>query len=359
MLLEPGPLPKLNTSWYPTTYDTPDFETNVNDWWTSADLIVGEMDGWIPPDLTIDDALTGDTIMTDLDNVDKSNGDNAASINLSGIQTGDGMKANGDAALVAANQAIPGEAWTPVPATTPYGSVPQTQPTARIAGVALANLSGGNPQIYTQGDQYQLVVHMDTGTGAVADYYNVHVFAVRTLDGRTQPNLEIGHTDHTGVVVLTGQWQPADVGNWTMYVHADPTTGGDVVSILYSWNVGAANRQPIGPTQPAVTVQLHNLTTGVNTFNHSGDSWQLLVTGPPNSPVYIFATHDGQALAEVEIGGTDGNGNFVLNGAWGDGDVGQWAENYVVGRFAWPGQLNFTVQPAAAAATGPGGTLPP
>lgn len=359
MLLEPGPLPQLNTSWYPTTYDIPDFSDQVANWWLQADTLGTEMDAWVPIDAPIDEALTGDTIMTDLDTVDTNNGANASNINLSGIDTGDGQKANGDAALVAANQAIPGEAWTPVPATTPYGSVPQAQPTARIAGVALANLSGGNPQIYIQGDQYQLVIHMDMGTGAVADYYHVHIFAVLTKDGVAQPNLELGYTDHTGVVVYRGQWGPADVGNWTMYVHADPTTGGDVVSILYSWNVGSAFRQPAGPTQPAVTVQLHNLTTGVNTFNHSGDGWQLLVTGPPNAPVNIFATHDGQALAEVEVGSTDGNGNFVLNGAWGDGDVGQWTENYVVGRFAWQGQLNFTVKPAAGAGTGPGQGLPP
>lgn len=347
MQLAPGPLPQLDTSWYPVTFDPPDFEHMVNDWWVAADSIVAEMDSWMAPDLTIDDGLTGDTIYADLDAADHVNGDNAASINLAGIDTGDGMKANGDAALVAAAQSIPGEAFTPVPASTGYATVTQPAPTAQIAGVALANLSGGDPQIYVAGDQFQLVVRMDTTTGHVADYFNVHIYAVMTLNGISQPNLELGHTDASGSVTYRGQWQASDVGSWTMHVHADPTTGGDVVSIPYSWTVSDVYRAPSAGLRPIVTVQLVNVSSGSLNNNRSGDLFQLTVSGPPNQPVYISGTHDGQTLSEVEIGTTDGSGAYILQATWSDQDIGDWVEYYRVGSYAWRGSLQFTVEPAA------------
>lgn len=345
MQLAPGPIPQLATSWYPTTYDVPDFEQMVTDWWLGADQIIVSLDSWIPPDLPIDDGLTGDTIYADLEAADHVNGDNAASINLSGIAVGDKYKANGDAALVAANESIPGEAWQPVSATTQYGTVTQAGPTASIAGVALANLSGGDPQSYYVNDQFQLVVRMDMTTGLTSDWFNVHVYAVMTLNGVPQPNLDLGHTDASGSVTHRGQWQSSDIGQWTMYVHADPTTGGDLVSIQYSWTVSVFGRQPAGATQPIVTVQLQNVTSGTLNNNHVNDAWRLTVTGPPNQPVYITAQQNGAAQSETQLGTTDANGNFQLYGQWYSDSSGQWTENYAVGRYPWAGSLVFTVQP--------------
>lgn len=345
MQLAPGPLPQLDTSWYPVTYDPPNFSDMVNTAMAEADAVSAEMDALVDPFAIFDDVLTGDTIMTDLETVDQINGDNAHLANLSGIPVGDKYKANGDAFLIAAGQSIPGEVFSTVPATTAYGTVTQAGPTARIAGVALANLSGGDPQSYYVGDQYQLVVRMDTTTGQELDFFNVNVYAVVTKDGIPQPNIEIGHTGSDGAVTSTGQWQNSDQGAWTMYVHADPQTGGDIVSQLYQWTVSVFGKQPAGATQPIVTVQLTNQTSGSLSNNHVNDVWLLTVTGPPNSPVYVTGAQNGAALSESQLGSTDANGNFQLYGQWYSDNTGQWVENYAVGRYPWAGTLQFTVSP--------------
>lgn len=347
MQLTPGPLPQLDVSWYPTTYDVPNFEQMVNDWWMGADQIIVSLDSWIPPDLPIDDGLTGDTIYADLESADHVNGDNAASVNLSGIPVGDKYKADGDAALVAANEAIPGEAWQPVPASTQYGTVAQAAPTAAIAGVALANLSGGDPQAYQVNEQFQLVVRMDMTTGLTSDWFNVHIWAVMTVNGVAQPNLDLGHTDSTGSVTYRGQWQTSDIGQWTMYVHAVPTTGGELVSIQYSWTVSDTIRRQPNTLVPVVNVQLVNISSGTLSNNRAGDLYQLTVTGPPDQPVYITGTRDGFPFTEVQIGTTDATGTLSVRAAWGAGDTGAWVEQYAVGRYPWAGSLVFTVQPAA------------
>jgi hypothetical protein len=357
MQLAPGPLPQIDISGYPTVWETPDFTSMVTAALAETDAIATEMDALIDPTAIFDDVLTGDTIMTDLETVDQINGDNAHLANLSGIPVGDQYKADGDTALVAAVQLIPGEAWTPVPASTGYGTVPQPAPTARISGVALANLTGPNPNLFAVGDQWQLVIHLDTTTGNVNDYFNVHVFCVLTKNGITQPNLDLGNTDSTGVAFLKGQWQPGDAGGWTMYVHADPVTGGDVVSQLYQWTVTDAGRTPAGPAAPVVTVQLANLTSGDLNNNHVGDDWRLTVTGPANSAVYITATQSGAGQSETQIGTTDAAGNFTMEGAWGGGDAGAWTEYYAVGRYPWTGTLTFQVLPRALPTSGPGGAL--
>lgn len=354
MLLEPGPLPQLSTSWYPTTYEAPDFEAMVSDWWMQAADLVVQMDSWIDPRAAIDQALTGDTIYTDLTNVDRDNGNNASSINLSGIANGDGMKANGDKALLVAIQSTPAEAFMPVPATTLYATVQQPGPTARIAGVTLGNISGPNAQYYQVGDQYRLQVHMDMNTGQAADSFNVHIYLVLTKDGIAQPHFDMGHTDATGYVTYIGQWAASDQGQWTMFVHADPSTGGDVESIEYQWTVAQAGRQTAGPTTPAVSVQLQNTTTFSLSNNTVTDQWQLTVSGPPDAPVYVWATHDGAALAEIQLGTTDAAGHFTLNGSWGPADAGDWTEHYAVGHFVWPGSLVFTIQPLQKPAGGTG-----
>lgn len=345
MLLEPGPLPPLSTTWYPTSFDVPDFEHMTNDWWVGADSIVVQMDSWLAPDLPIDDGLTGDTIYADLDSVDHDNGQNAANINLSGMATGDGMKANGDAYVVAANQFIPGELWQNVPASTNYGTLAQPAPTAKIAGVALANLSGGNPQVYVATDQYQLVVRMDTRTGYVNDYANVHIYAVLTLNGISQPNLDLGYTGAGGSVTHLGQWQETDVGAWTMYVHAGLEIGGEVVSIEYSWTVSDVYRAPSLGIRPIVSVQLVDTTSGSLSAVRAGDDFLLTVTGPPNQPVYITGVHNGQALSETQLGSTDATGTYTLGATWTEDLVGDWLEYYRVGSYAWRGNLQFTIAP--------------
>lgn len=354
MLLEPGPLPQLDASWYPTTYDAPDFEAMTVTAFNEADSILNQMDALFDPLAVFDEALSGDTIMADLNEADQINGDNAHLVNLSGQAIGDQMKADGDTALILAIQNTPGEAWQPVPAALYAAGTAPPQPTAKITGVALANPSGGDPQTYVEGDQFQLVVRLDTTTGNAADYFNVLVYAELTQDQIQQPDLTLGRTDHTGTILYKGQWSDTDAGHWTMFIHAQPTTGGDVISQLYQWTVQGPGGATGGGRQQAVTVQLQNLTSLDVNDNAVGDNWRLTVRGPINEPVYTWATHNGQSLGENQLGSTDGAGTFVLDGVFDVATVGDWVESYAVGRFNWTGNLVFSVTPAPKPGRGPG-----
>lgn len=347
MLRDPGPIPPIDTSWYPTTYDTPDFTDLVNTTLAAADQAFGSMDALFDPTAIFDDALSGDTIMADLDTVDQLNGSNAHLANLAPISNIDQFKADGDTALTAAIQVIPGEAFQPVPAATQWGSVAPTTPTAAITSVTIANAAGSSKQTFQPGDQFQIFVQMDTTTGNVNDYFQVQIFAAMTKDGVSQPQLTLGETDHTGSVTWAGTWQATDTGNWTMVVHAQPFTGGDITSSIVTWSVGTQTTTGQGPTTTAVKVTLINWTTQDLTNNHAGDTWQLWVSGPANSPVNMWGTQNGQALSEVTLGTTDSFGNYTIAGKWEATEVGNWVEYYSVGHFQMQGSVNFTVQPAA------------
>jgi hypothetical protein len=233
--------------------------------------------------------------------------------------------------------------------------VPHVTPTAQFAGVTLLDLhtmSGTNFNVH---DQYQLQVKMDTTTGHPADYYNVRVYAELVVDQVQQPNLELGATDGSGIVTYHGQWGVADAGNWSMYLHAAPSTGGDVISQLYQWTVaGGPVKRPVGGAAP-ISVQLVNQSSGSLSNSTVGDQWVLTVSGPPGVGVYTWATHDGVSLPEVELGVTAEDGGFTFAGVFTRSEIGDWVEYYAVGRFQWPGSLSFTVQPAAGGAGGGGG----
>lgn len=348
MLLDPGPIPLINTSWYPTTYDTPDFTDLVNSELSGADLIFGSMDALFEPTIVFDDVPTGDTIMADLDTVDQINGSNASLADTAPIANINGFKADGDAALVAAIQVIPGEAWLPVPASTQWGSVAPTAPTASIASVTISNPAGSGKQAFQAGDQFEIVVQMDMTTGQVNDYFQVHIYAEVSKDGVTLPNFEFNDTDHSGSTTRTGVWQATDTGNWSMVVHAVPVTGGNLISSPVTWSVGTQSTTGQGPTGATVKVTLINWTSGNLANNHSGDTWQLFVSGPPNSPVNLWATQNGQALSEVTLGNTDSFGNYTIADKWHDSDIGQWSEHYAVGHFEQSGSISFTILPAGA-----------
>lgn len=345
MLLEAGPLPPVDYSLYSTTFDTPDFTDMFNTAWGEIDQITATMDSLIDPAAVFDDVLTGDTIMSDLDSVDQINGDNAHLANLAPIPNIDGMKANGDAALTVAIQGTPGEAWTPVPATTPYGTAPTAPITAVFAGVTVLDLTTMSGTDIETGDQYQIQVKMSTTTGNTADYYNVHIWGVVTKDGVLQTNFEFPNTDSTGMTTRVAQWGATDNGNWSMTLHAAPSTGGELVSQVYQWAVNVPKASGGVARPPAVTVQLKDWTSGDINNAHVGDTWQLFITGPANAPVTMWGTYNGAALSEAEIGSTDGTGNFTIADKWTSDDAGVWVEYYSVGRFQWLGSLTFTIQP--------------
>lgn len=348
MLREPGPIPPLDTSWYPTTYDTPDFTDMVTTALAGADNIFLSMDALFDPTAALDALPTGDTIMADLDTVDNINGSNAHLAVTDPIANIDQFKADGDTALVAAIQVIPGEAFTPVPAATQWGSVAQAAPTASISSVRITDVTNPGHSAFLVGDQFQIVVQMDMTTGNDNDFFQVHVYAEVSKDGVVQTNYEFPDTDHTGSTIHTGQWGATDTGNWQMLVHAVPVTGGNVQSTPLTWTVTTATQAPPGPTQTAVKVTLINWTSGNLANNHSGDTWQLFVSGPANADVNLYPTQNGNALSEVTLGQTDSFGNYTIAGKWEDTEIGDWVEHYAVGHFEQLGNTTFTVKPAGA-----------
>lgn len=348
MLREPGPIPPLDLSWYPTTYDTPDFTDLVANELTGFDLAIGSMDAVIGPSIVFDEVATGDTILSDLDVVDNINGSNAALAEPTPIGDIDSFQKDGSDGLLAAIQKIPGEAWQDVPDATKWGSVTPTAPTAAFSSITITNLTGGGRAAFMPGDQFQIVVQMDMTTGNVNDYLGVHVYAEVTRDGVVQTNFEFPDTDHTGMTTHPGQWKAGDVGNWSMLVHAVIFGGANIVSNAVTWAVATTTTPAPGPTGPRVEVVLKNWTSGDISNNHSGDTWQLFVYGPPNSDVYIWPTHDGTPLNEATLGTTDANGAFTVADKWSDVDIGQWVEIYGVGHFLMQGNLAFTIKAAGA-----------
>lgn len=348
MLLDSGPIPPLNTASYPTTYDTPDFEDQVNAAMSSVDSNFYWMDAIFDPTAVLDALPTGDTIMADLDTVDQINGDNAHLAVTDPIANIDQFKASGDTALTAAIQVIPGEAFQPVPMATQYGTQPQAGVTANIKSVTITNQSGVPVSNFMVGDQFQIVVQMDMTTGHANDYFQVQLYAQMTKDGVQQPNQPLPQTDQTGSSTFTGVWQSTDTGNWQMAVFAQPFTGGQAEYAYVTWSVGTQRTQTGPPAAAAVKVTLINWTTQDLSNNHSGDTWQLFVSGPANADVYLWPTHNGVALSEATLGQTDSFGNFTLAGKWEDTEIGTWVEQYGVGHFLQLGNTTFTVKAAGA-----------
>lgn len=87
---------------------------------------------------------------------------------------------------------------------------------------------------------------------------------------------------------------------------------------------------------------------------HVGDSWQLVVRGDPNQPVYVFGGKDGANTTNL-MGKTDASGVFTLTGTMTADQIGNWFEQWIVGgnliggtvvQGQVAGQFSFTVLPA-------------
>jgi hypothetical protein len=102
---------------------------------------------------------------------------------------------------------------------------------------------------------------------------------------------------------------------------------------------------PTAPaTPPAVTqttAVLSNATSPGAPFA-AGDSFQLIVTGPPNSPVIGTASQNGAVSSSSSFGSTDANGQKIITGGWTAADIGSWQETWQVGS-ATPAALNFSI----------------
>jgi hypothetical protein len=96
-----------------------------------------------------------------------------------------------------------------------------------------------------------------------------------------------------------------------------------------------------------------------------GDTWQITVTGPPTSPVWVGGSQNGVAFGTYQIGSTDASGTFTTTGTMGAANIGAWSEYWdvggaPVGNTVYNGDqvasINFTVAAAPAPAGGGSGS---
>jgi hypothetical protein len=109
-------------------------------------------------------------------------------------------------------------------------------------------------------------------------------------------------------------------GNAASYTGPAPVPGGAVESTSYSLSVKISG----------------------TSFN-VGDSWQITVSGPPNSQVSVSGTQNGTSIGSNTPMGTIGSsGTLVLTGTFTASQVGSWTEQwFVAGQSA--GSISFSV----------------
>lgn len=144
------------------------------------------------------------------------------------------------------------------------------------------------------------------------------------------------------------------VGGYLLYQHmqsqaaaapAAPATPGGTGNPLQGTSSQPGTFTGAGSPPPATKtlVSLINVTHPQSQF-HVGDVFQLLVTGPPNSPVTGLGIHNGNVPpSPASFGSTDANGRLTIGGTMDASTVGTWQETWQVGGSA-PATINFTVQ---------------
>jgi len=93
--------------------------------------------------------------------------------------------------------------------------------------------------------------------------------------------------------------------------------------------------QPPSPVAP--TVVLNNLTRGGAALFYPGDSWELVITGPPVSLVTVTGYHNGVPFGPTAFGMTDASGRWYQFGAMSEYEIGSWVQQwYVAGQLCTP-----------------------
>jgi hypothetical protein len=108
--------------------------------------------------------------------------------------------------------------------------------------------------------------------------------------------------------------------------------------------------------QESVSVQITNASRPGQTFQ-VGDSFTVVVIGPPNSPVAVTGTQNGTSTGTTPFGSTDGSGRFTVGGSMTPDTVGSWSEVWTVGGIAAP-TVTFSVAAAPGAAATPSSSSP-
>jgi hypothetical protein len=351
MLFAPGPLPSLTPDVSSLQPEQAQFEPLINS--TLAELpqvdddlgalveslgaleLPGELDD-------IDPALdTADGGLNELEGFVTSlyvaNADSAVSL------------AQGNLLLVAGES--PAEIWSPIPdAQSGPGGGPSHPGENGPTQMSIANLTRPGDQTFFSGDQFQIIVQINTGSGNF-DFANKPLSLTRSLNGEQQPELPIGSTDQFGRLVYTSVFDPSSVGERVFGL--DPPGYGTfpqlLVTVQPSEPVGVGPPPPPPPPPPApgpsLNATLENVTTGDGTLFHVSDVYQQTIYGPLAQPVYMRQVKNGIDQGEILVGYTDQNGRLQWVGTISDQSVADYSESFRVGASAVPVQLHFSVVP--------------
>lgn len=123
--------------------------------------------------------------------------------------------------------------------------------------------------------------------------------------------------------------------------------GGTICSFVPGITVAAATAGTTATTPAAVTqtvAMLNNVSRPGQPFQ-AGDTYQLIISGPPSSAVSGTAQQNSAASSTSSFGSTNSQGQLVITGTYGAGDVGVWSESWTAGSAA-PAQLNFSISAA-------------
>jgi hypothetical protein len=367
MLLVPGPLPPMTGAWYDPTPEDPGFGAMVNVDEITLNSMEQQLDVWLDPNAIILDTLPDDGTNALLDTVGTvvlqlNNWNEAA--NVAQI---DSYKAYGDNALIGVYEAIPGEAWAPVPPPQQYTGGPIQTPTAAPGQFSLSNLTRPGAPDYFEGEQFKISVHVPASVGGASSVANVLIEIYPWTGEGPRNHFALGSTDGNGNLSWISIWEPMDVDSWGATFYQTAPGGFQIAEQTLYWSVYPATPRyvlPPGDTgtisgldpnapghsqQPVqalpLTVTLTNNANPGSILFHVGDTWLLRVTGPPNSAIVIGGSYNGNSLSPAQIGLTDASGVYTQSGAMSNSELGAWVETYIIGGQNWPGSLSFIVQP--------------
>ncbi len=115
----------------------------------------------------------------------------------------------------------------------------------------------------------------------------------------------------------------------------------DAGVVSHSPATGSAPSPGGSGSQATLSLNFNNITTGNRSTLRVGDSWTLVVTGPPNSEVLAIGGPGGRTDQTV-MGHTDSSGIWSTSGRVSSSEIGNWSQEYLVGGKS-AGSVNFAV----------------
>lgn len=391
MLLDPGPIPAIAYPTQDTTADPETFTDVVNAELGPLPGLEDDLDATIDPTALVDpvtpddgvgpvlDGLTADlTVQSALPGGGLGNPAEALGAEYDALAPAD-YKADTDhidvlmagraAQMVNVYDVTPGEAFYPVPESLGGFDPNAPYPGSTTVGTKIENLSRPGAADFWPGDQYKITVTIGPVPGGGSVIQGVEIIAYPWQNDVVVPNIDFGSTDANGILCMAGIWGLDAPGDWGMTIYQHWPDGKILAGDTIHWTVSPlplGNALPqtalnlpryVGftPTQcqgspppsSTVTVSLANVTNPGSPDYAVGDSWVLTVTGEALQVVEISALQNGNALPWEQLGQTDDQGVFVLNGSVPDDTyIGAWSEFYQVGSVRWQGSLDFNVTPA-------------